>query len=212
MGGFSLSRVVGGGARVVEAEKAVRTVDIDIKEYTKGTHLIIQRTPFGNYCRDIVFHSISKDGLRFSASSLIALQQAGENMMSQTVSEAVRMVEYNKRSTLCGADLKFINNSEDMEVTDLKKSKLAKLPKTNIVDLCKKAGADRVAADCYSTVVQILHDFLLQVLENTYNIVMSRQKKSNKCLTAPTVKETDVSMALESLDHKVFGLASVNKR
>lgn len=202
MGGFSLSRVIA-------TTQPVQHVEINIKEYSKGTHLLIQRTPFSNYCRDIVFHDISKDGLRFSASSLIALQQAGENMLLNTVREAVSMVEYNKRVTLCGDDLLFISKTT---IEHKKNSKMAKLPKTNMINLCKTAGAHRVSADCYDTMVEILHKFLLLVLENVYSLIMSRPKKSTKCLTAPTVKDIDVSRALESLDEKIFGLASVHRR
>lgn len=179
---------------------------VDIEDISK-THLVFQKSPFATLCRKIVEHHITKKGLRFRAQSLLILQEAAESHLVTLLVKAGKILEHNDRKTVYARDLDFVSNMDlPASSEDFKKHKdIPRMATTRLLQLFKKAGI-RAAADLQEATLKVLHAYLLAVLENVNTLVQSR--RSHKDTSCPTVAESDVAFALNSVDSKLFGIAS----
>lgn len=198
------------GAFALPARTVVRNTKPSVVASTEKTVLCLQRTPFGNLCRDIVFLKFAKDGLRFASQALLSLQEATEAHIINHLTQAARIVAHYKRGTVNATDLKLVHtlDSEVEFIVDEKDhNKLQTLPKANLLRLFRAAGVERASSDLYAETERCIIVFLTSVLQNVTSVVMSRRTASSKTVS-PTVSAADVSY---SLANKVYGLAATKR-
>jgi len=198
------------GAFALPSRSIVRSTKPSVVASTEKTVLCLQRTPFANLCRDIVFLRFAKDGLRFAAQALLSLQEACEAHIISNLSQAARIVQHYKRGTVNASDLKLVHtlDSEVEFIVDQKdNNKLQHLPKANLMRLFRAAGVDRASSDLYDETERCIVTFLTAVLQNVTSVVMSRRTASSKTVS-PTVSAADISYSLST---KVYGLAATKR-
>ncbi len=74
-----------------------------IKRYQKSTELLMRKAPFQRLVRELA--TGHKDGLRWAASAVAALQEATEGFLVSWLSDANLLVLHAKRVTLTTKDL-----------------------------------------------------------------------------------------------------------
>ena len=75
----------------------------DIKRYQKGTEMLIRKLPFQRLVREIA--QTSKDGVRFCASAVLAMQEATEAHMINLFADTCLCAIHGRRVTIQPRDL-----------------------------------------------------------------------------------------------------------
>jgi histone H3/H4 len=75
----------------------------DIKRYQKGTELLLRKAPFQRLVREIAISG--KDGLRFQASAILAMQEASEAHMVNLFADTCLCAIHGRRVTIMPKDV-----------------------------------------------------------------------------------------------------------
>jgi histone H3 len=75
----------------------------DIKRYQKGTELLLRKAPFQRLVREIALQG--KEGLRFQASAVLAMQEASEAHMVNLFADTCLCAIHGKRVTIMPKDV-----------------------------------------------------------------------------------------------------------
>mmetsp|Transcript_3901 Transcript_3901/g.5064 ORF Transcript_3901/g.5064 Transcript_3901/m.5064 type:complete len:143 (+) Transcript_3901:59-487(+) len=75
----------------------------DIKKYQKGTELLLRKLPFQRLVREIALSG--KDGLRFQASAVLAMQEATEAHMVNLFADTCLCAIHGRRVTIMPKDV-----------------------------------------------------------------------------------------------------------
>ena len=75
----------------------------DIKRYQKGTEMLLRKLPFQRLVREIA--QTSKDGLRFAASAVLAMQEATEAHIINLFADTCLCAIHGRRVTIQPRDL-----------------------------------------------------------------------------------------------------------
>ena len=75
----------------------------DIKRYQKGTQMLLRKLPFQRLVREIA--QTSKDGLRFAASAVLAMQEATEAHIINLFADTCLCAIHGRRVTIQPRDL-----------------------------------------------------------------------------------------------------------
>jgi len=75
----------------------------EIRKYQKGTELLLRKAPFQRLVRELA--TTQKDGLRFQASAVAAIQEATESYVVSLLSDTNLCAVHAKRVTIMGRDL-----------------------------------------------------------------------------------------------------------
>lgn len=74
-----------------------------IKQYQRGTDLLVRKAPFARLVRELA--AAHKDGLRFAASALLALQESTESFIVSLLGDANLCALHARRVTLFPRDV-----------------------------------------------------------------------------------------------------------
>ncbi len=83
----------------------------EIRKYQKGTELLIRRRPFQRLVREIAGNV--REELRFTPSSMEALQHAAEDFVVHRMEEANLLAFHAKRVTIMAKDMKLVKQMQD---------------------------------------------------------------------------------------------------
>ena len=75
----------------------------DIKRYQKGTEMLLRKLPFQRLVREIA--QTSKDGVKFAASAVLAMQEATEAHMINLFADTCLCAIHGRRVTIQPRDL-----------------------------------------------------------------------------------------------------------
>lgn len=75
----------------------------DIKRYQKGTEMLLRKLPFQRLVREIA--QTSKDGVRFAASAVLAMQEATEAHLINLFADTCLCAIHGRRVTIQPRDL-----------------------------------------------------------------------------------------------------------
>lgn len=206
MGGSSLPLYK--TVRSTQAKMADASAFTDIKNIT------LRKAPFSNLCNHIVKDKIEKHGLRFGCNVRETLLEASEAHLKAICVKANRLCEHSKRKAVDASDLDLawnIDTPVTVEDTYVRSKKTPTIAKAVMRRLFIESGMKRVRSDCYPKAQEILDAFLLEVLESCNALVQSRRTKTSKDVKSPTVTAADVSFALNSINAKVYGVASAKR-
>ncbi len=203
---------MGGAPLPIRSAARPAAAPVDLKPFAEKTHMQLQKTPFASLCRHIVEEHIVKTGLRFQAESLLTLQESAEAHLIALLTKANKICVAAKRETCTGADLSLAYELQSgCKVPAKTDRKSPRTPRANLQRLFKQAGISRSAADLYHVAFQILHAYVLAVLESANAVVQSRRTGTVKQVKRPTVSPSDIAFALQSTHVRFFGISKAQR-
>lgn len=206
MGGSSLPLYK--TVRSTQAKLADASAFVDKKTIT------LRKAPFSALCEHIIKTSIEKKGLRLAANVRETLLEASEAHLKSICIKANRICEHSKRKAVDASDLDLAWNIDTpitVEEEYKREKKSPMIAKAVMRRLFIQSGIKRVRSDCYPKAQQILDAYLLEILESCNALVQSRRTKGTKDVKSPTVTAADVAFALNSINTKLYGVATAKR-